>query len=117
MDFWSFKFERTPGKEIRMDQNLTVWLVRSVKGKKICRWTIFPFSFYALVVLYPFPRDLIPHIHRDHTSLAVFLPTAVSACPRLFSCFAHSEYHSATTFWIFTLVSDILLNIHYFNFA
>jgi hypothetical protein len=52
-----------------------------------------------------------------HISLAVFLPTAVSACPRLFSCFAHSEYLLATTFWLFTLVSDIVLNIHYFYFA
>ena len=52
-----------------------------------------------------------------HTSLAVFLSTTVSACRHLlsFSCFTRSEYHS-TTFWLFTLVSDIVLNIQYLYF-
>jgi hypothetical protein len=57
--------------------------------------------------------DLHRWIPDSHTSLAVFLPTAA----RLFSFFAHSEYLSASTYWLFTLVSDIALNMHYFYFA
>jgi hypothetical protein len=45
-----------------------------VKGIKNCRWTIFLFSFYtffhfALVVLYPFPGDLVPRIRELFVTL------------------------------------------------